>query len=124
MTIPNPLIRLATALGYTVAGVTHFATPDTFVKMVPPALPAPKTLVYISGAAEIAGGLGLLPPPTRKLAGWGLMALTLAVFPANIYMAVEEVYIDRMPKHPALLWARLPFQFLFFWMIWRSMEER
>jgi uncharacterized membrane protein len=68
------------------AGVLHFVAPATYLHIMPPYLPAPLALVYLSGAAEIAGGVGLLIPATRQLAGWGLILLLLAVFPANVYM--------------------------------------
>jgi uncharacterized membrane protein len=69
-------------------------------------------LVYISGFFEIAGGLGLLAPQTRRPAAWGLLALLVAVFPANIHMLVNEVYLPDMPREPWLLWARMPLQFV------------
>ncbi len=84
---------------------------------MPPALPAPRLLVLLSGAAEVAGGLGLLLPATRWLAAWGLLALLLAVFPANAYMLQlhEQLHIPQWA-----LWARLPLQPLLMWAVWRS----
>jgi uncharacterized membrane protein len=73
------------------AGITHFAKPDIFVHIVPPFLPYPLALVLISGFFEIAGGLGLLVPTLRRAAGIGLIALLVAVYPANIYMAMSGV---------------------------------
>lgn len=107
------ICRFVTALMFAGVGVMHFVDPDPFVAIVPPALPAPRALVYVSGACEIAGGLGLLFAKTRTAAAWGLLALLVAVFPANIYMAVEEVYLPDMPESKLLLWGRLPFQLLF-----------
>lgn len=84
---------------------------------MPPLLPAPRLLVAISGAAEIAGGLGLLLPRLRKAAAWGLVLLLLAVFPANLYMAIAH---QRFPNFPAwTLWARLPLQLPIIWWAWR-----
>lgn len=73
------------------AGILHFANPQPFVNIVPPYLPAPWALVYISGVFEILGGVGLLVPFTRRWAGMGLVALLLAVFPANIHMALNNI---------------------------------
>jgi uncharacterized membrane protein len=101
-------------------GVLHFARPKPFVRIVPNYLPAPLALVYISGFFEILGGLGLLIPETRAWAAWGLIALYIAVFPANIYMLTKNISLN--PKKPIprwALWARLPFQFLFMaWAYW------
>jgi uncharacterized membrane protein len=78
-----------------------------------PFLPAPLALVYISGIAELAGGIGVLIPKTRRLAAWGLIALLVAVFPANIYVAVENVPLFGAAEGPGIWgWIRLPFQAL------------
>ena len=91
-----------------------------FVRIVPKFLPAPLALVYISGFFEILGGVGLLVPGTRTWAAWGLVALYVAVFPANIYMLTHNISLN--PKKPIprwALWLRLPFQFLFIaWAYW------
>lgn len=101
-------------------GVLHFVQPKPFVRIVPKFLPAPLALVYISGFFEILGGVGLLVPTTRAWAAWGLIALYIAVFPANIYMLTNN--ISPNPKKPIprwALWLRLPFQFLFIaWAYW------
>ena len=95
----------------------HFVRPAIFERIVPPALPAPHLLVLLSGAAEVAGGLGLLLPATRRAAGWGLLALLVAVFPANVYM----VGLASALHLPAwVLWARLPLQPLLLWAVWRA----
>jgi uncharacterized membrane protein len=73
------------ALVFIAAGTMHFVAPSAYVKIMPPALPAKELLVAISGAAEIAGGIGLLVPALRFSAAMGLIALLVAVFPANIY---------------------------------------
>ena len=102
------------------SGVLHFARPKPFVRIVPKFLPAPLALVYISGFFEIAGGVGLLVPATRVAAAWGLIALYIAVFPANIYMLTHNISFNpRKPIPRWILWARLPFQFLFMaWAYW------
>lgn len=84
-------------------------------------------MVYLSGAAEIAGGLGLLLRRLRRAAAWGLVALLIAVFPANIYMAVGRVQVTATPLPVWLLWGRLPLQFaLIWWVLWcsRSGDQR
>lgn len=106
---------------YVAAGSMHFLKPAPYVRIMPPFLPWPLALVYISGAAEIAGGLGLLPVATRRAAAWGLVALLVAVFPANIHMAIANVQVTAKPIPPILLWARLPLQvFLIWWVLWAS----
>ena len=96
----------------------HFVRPAFFVAIVPPWLPSPKLLVDISGICEIAGGLGLLFPPLRVAAGWGLIALLWAVFPANVHMAVNKVAPEGMVFSPAALWLRLPMQFVLMGIVW------
>lgn len=117
------IIRILTAGLFVSVGVLHFVRPGPFVQIVPPYIPAPELMVYISGVFEVLGGIGLLVPKTRRLAGWGLIALVIVVFQANIYMLVEEVYLPGMPHSKALLWGRMPFQFLFLAMIWLSMKQ-
>jgi uncharacterized membrane protein len=106
------IMRWLFAFGMCFAGVHHFTDADTFVAIMPPYLPAHLELVYVSGVFEILGGIGLLLPMFRRWAGWGLVALLLAVFPANIHMLVNDVYFGDMPHHRWLLWVRLPVQFL------------
>jgi uncharacterized membrane protein len=117
-------LKLAALLVLAIAmisiGVLHFARPKPFVHIVPKYLPAPLALVYISGFFEILGGVGLLIPETRAWAAWGLIALYIVVFPANIYMFTHNISLN--PKKPITRWAllaRLPFQFLFMaWAYW------
>lgn len=78
--------------------------------MIPAWLPMPLMLVYVSGAAEVAGGLGLVFPATRRWAAWGLIALFVAVFPANLNMALNDIPLGEHHLPTWLLWARLPFQ--------------
>jgi uncharacterized membrane protein len=92
------------------AGINHFRDPGPYVAMMPEALPAPLELVYISGVAEIMGGLGLILPATRKLAAWGLILLLVAVFPANVNMAVNDLPLGDTRVPAWALWARLPLQ--------------
>lgn len=113
------LARPVIALAMTAIGVAHFVNPDPFVAIVPAFLPAPLALVYISGIFEIALGWLLIPERTRALGKWGLIALFLAVFPANINMALNQIQIDPANPLPVwAMWARLPFQVLFIGVVW------
>ena len=100
------------------AGVNHFVSPDAYDAMVPSWLPSPHTLVVISGVAEIAGGVGLLVAPVRRLAAWGLVALYVAVFPANLNMAIHELPLGTHDVPTWALWARLPLQLVLIAWAW------
>ena len=124
--LPRSRLRSAALLllaaNFVAAGVMHFATPGFFVRIMPPYLPWHLELVYLSGVFEILGGLGVLWPRTRAMAGWGLIALLVAVYPANIHMALHP---EQFPDTPAwAAWLRLPFQFLFIaWAWWATRPE-
>ncbi|EYF07709.1 DoxX family protein [Chondromyces apiculatus] len=111
-------LRWVLAVAMVWVGITHFTAPDGFVAIVPPFLPAPLALVYVSGVAEIAGGVGILVPRMRRAAGWGLIALYVAVFPANIHMALHQIPLGGDPVPAWALWARLPFQAVFIAWAW------
>jgi len=100
-------------------GLAHFLAPEGFVRAMPPWLPWHLGLVYLSGVFEILGGLGLLIPRARRASAWGLIALFVAVFPANVHMALHA---DELGIAPWILWARLPFQPLF--MAWAYRVRR
>ncbi|MFI5005602.1 MAG: DoxX family membrane protein [Solirubrobacterales bacterium] len=100
------------------AGVNHFAMPRPYRRIVPPGIGDPATLVTVSGVAEVVGGLGVLAPSTRRLAGLGLIALLAAVFPANLHMARNPHEFHRIPRWA--LYARLPLQPLMMWWVWRT----
>ncbi|HJR45778.1 MAG TPA: DoxX family membrane protein [Actinomycetota bacterium] len=104
------------------AGLNHFLNPAFYERIVPPGLPATEALVYGSGVAEIAGALGTLHPRTRRAAGWFLIATLVAVYPANIYMAVEADRFSDIPRWALL--ARLPLQFLFVYWVWVATLRR
>ena len=110
-------MRVAAALFWLVAGAMHFVIPRQYVAIMPDYLPAHRELVYASGLAEMAGGAGVLAERTRRPAGWWLIATLVAVFPANVNMALHTDRFARIP--PAALWARLPFQALFIRWVWR-----
>jgi len=103
-------MRWAATIGFVSIGTLHFVSPAGFVAIIPRSLPYPEALNYIAGAAEILGGLGLILPATRRLAAWGLIALLVAVFPANINMAVNHLPLGGKPVAAWMLWARLPLQ--------------
>jgi len=100
---------------FVVSGIMHFAMPKPYVRIVPPMLPKPELLVLISGCAEILGGVGLLVPRCRRSAAYGLTLLLVAVFPANIYMAVAHVPAEGLLGNKWLQWLRLPTQFPLIW---------
>jgi uncharacterized membrane protein len=106
------VLRWLLTIFMVVAGVMHFIAPETYIAMMPEALPAPRALVYISGVFEILGGLGLILPATRRLAAWGLIALLVAVLPANINMAVNKLPLGDVVVPTWALWVRLPLQLL------------
>ncbi len=95
------------------AGALHFVIPRTYRRIVPPYIPAPEAMVYASGVAEIVGGVGLMSENTRRAAGWWLIATLIAVFPANLHMALHPDDFPEIPGGAATLWARLPFQGVF-----------
>ena len=115
----NDPSSLLLAVLFVSAGALHFLRPRVFDAIVPPYVPLPpRAATLISGAAELAGGLGLLHPATRPAARWGLMALLLAVFPANLQMALEPEKFAPIPTWA--LWARLPLQPLLAYWVWRA----
>ncbi len=98
---------------FVLAGVMHFVIPRTYRRIMPPYVPAHKAMVYASGVAEIAGGVGLMSRGWRRLAGWWLAATLVAVFPANLHMALNPDRYPDVPGGKVALWARLPFQGVF-----------
>lgn len=103
---------------FVAAGCLHFVQPQPYRKIVPPMLGHQAEIVAISGLAEIAGGVGLCLPQTRRAAGVGLVALLLAVWPANIYMAVDAGRFAAIAPAWAL-WSRVALQVPLIWLVWR-----
>ena len=99
------------SLFYIMAGTNHFINPDWYVRIVPPILPFKTAIVYISGILEIILGTLLIFPKRRFIASWGLILLLVAVYPANIYVALTNGEV--MDTTPLIAWGRLPFQFVF-----------
>lgn len=115
--------RLALAGFFATMGTLHFATPRSFEAIVPPAVPDKRQAVALSGVAELVGAAAVLHPASRRFGRWWLLGLLLAVFPANIHMAVNPEQIkgldlDRIPRWA--LWARLPLQPLTMLWVWRA----
>ncbi len=121
-------LRYVLGVGLIIAGVLHFVVPELYVQIIPPFFPAPLALVYLSGVAEIAVGIGLLFARTQQYAAWATVAVLIAIFPANIYMATHGVVIEGMPGggDPSELvrWGRLPLQgVLIGWALWYTKES-
>ncbi|MEO8623421.1 MAG: DoxX family protein [bacterium] len=108
------------ALLFAVSGALHFVKSEYYVRIMPPWLPAPLALVLISGVFEILGGAGLLLPATRVIAGWGLIALLTAVFPANVQMLLNARAAHASPLWIAALIARLPAQPALIYWVFRA----
>ena len=107
------------AVFYIVAGSLHFIKPAPYLRIMPPYIPWHAAMVRVSGAFEILGGLGLLVPATRRAAAWMLVALLIAVFPANLYMAMHPAEAGAAGIAPVLRWGRLPLQaLLIWWLVW------
>ncbi len=113
------------AVVYALAGFNHLMNPSFYVAIMPPGLPSPEWLNVISGLAEIVLGVFLLEPRVRAFAAWGIIALLIAVFPANLYVALENVGIDGPGTgDPVFNYVRLPFQALFLlWAWWYTGPE-
>lgn len=119
------LLRVILAVCMIVAGPLHFVVPEPFIKIVPDVLPYPATLVYLSGIFETLLGIGLLIPPVSRVAARGLVILFIAVYPANINMAVNHIHLQNIPDDRWWFHAiRLPFQFvLIAWAWWYTRPD-
>ena len=114
-------LRYVIGILFIVAGALHFIRPKPYVAMMPPWIPMHEEAVAVSGIAEIAGGIAMFPNRTARFGAWWLIALMVAVFPANVHMAVNPDQIKGLDKTgiPAwALWARLPLQPLAIWLTW------
>ena len=111
---------------YVVAGVMHFVHPGAYLPMMPPYLPWHEELVLLSGLAEVVLGVLVLVPATRRLAAWGIILLLIAVFPANLHIALNDVPLFGATEGAgALNYVRLPFQLVLAWWAWLyTREER
>ncbi|PLZ98060.1 hypothetical protein CEN50_12810 [Fischerella thermalis CCMEE 5268] len=112
------ILRGVLAVSIIIVGITHFIRPEQYARIVPPPFP-PFASVYVSGFFEILGGIGLMIPFVSVVAAWGLIALFIAVFPANIYMTLYNIEVEGIPHNQLLYIARLPFQaVLIAWAYW------
>ena len=117
MNIAKIFLKWLFGIVFVLAGINHFLNTDFYLKIMPPYLPWHLFLVYLSGVFEIILGALLLIPKFSRLAAWGLIALLIAVFPANIYMAMNTELFPEL--NPLLIWVRLPIQFLLIvWAFW------
>lgn len=111
--------RVAAAVMFVGIGLFHLARPDLLTYMVEGLLPYPLLIVYASGVLEIGLGLGLRYLPAQRFCGWGLLLLLLAMFPANIYVALKQLPPPGgLPAKPWYVWSRLAFQPLYMGWIW------
>ncbi len=118
--------RRALAAFFALTGTMHFVIPRSFEAIVPPWVPGKREAVVVSGVAEIAGAVAVLHPAGRRFGRWWLLALLLAVFPANFHMAVNPEQVPgldlkRIPRWA--LWARLPLQPLAMLWVWRATRD-
>jgi len=113
------------AAAFMATGILHFLKPGTFMSIMPEYIPYHKAMVYISGAAELLGGIGVLFRLTQNWTAWGLILLLVAVFPANIDMTVQA--FKHQGGHSFYFWAtvlRLPLQFvLMYWIYWACIQH-
>ncbi len=124
MKITKQALLWLMAAFYVWAGVMHFRQPDFYLPMMPPYLPWHAELVFLSGVAEVLCGVGLLFPPTRKLAAWATIALLVAVFPANIHVAIHDVPVFGASEGAGPIgYVRLPLQLvLIAWAWWYTRD--
>jgi len=124
MKIAKRVLLFVMAAFYVVGGIQHFRVPDFYIPMMPPYLPWHAQLVFLSGVAEVLCGIGVLIPATRKYAAWATIALLIAVFPANIHVAVNNVPVFGATEGPGPIgFVRLPFQLvLIAWAWWYTKD--
>lgn len=123
MPLFKQILKWIFAAAFVFAGALHFIRPDFYLKIMPPVLPAPLFLVYLSGAFEIVLGALLLIPKFARLAAYGLIALLVAVFPANVYMWANAKLFPEFSSAALLL--RLPLQMVLIGSVyWLSKKEK
>ncbi len=113
-------LRAGLGLFFIIAGVAHFVAPQLYDPMMPDWLPAAthRPLIYVSGLAELAGGIGIFTTRYRRAAAWGLVALLLVIFPANLHVAMNPAAGEAFGPSQTVLWLRLPFQAMFIAWVW------
>jgi uncharacterized membrane protein len=130
MRVVKLVLLVVMSVFYVFAGVMHFVNPDFYLEIMPPHLPWHAALVFLSGVAEVVLGIAVLVPRTRRLAAWGIIALLIAVFPANLHMAVSQIRPEHAPEFmkqsmndPLMVWWRLPMQgVLALWAWWYTRD--
>ena len=122
MTVIKQILKYLLAVIFILAGISHFVMPEFYLRIMPPYLPAPLFLIYLSGFLETGFGIALLLPKYSRRAAWGIILLLIAVFPANIYMATNtELFPD---INPLIIYLRLPIQIvLIAWVYWHTKEN-
>jgi uncharacterized membrane protein len=110
--------RILLSTLFLIAGALHFILPHMYLRIMPPLLPEPLILIYLSGVAEMLGGLGLLISATRKAAAWGLVALLIAIWPANVYMAIAHIPFPGIFGQSWVQWLRVPLQIPLIYWVW------
>lgn len=125
MTLAKRILLWAMAVFYVLAGINHFRNPDFYLPMMPAYLPAHLELIYVSGVAEILLGIAVLVRRTRRLAAWGIIALLVAVFPANLNMAIYDIPVGGRSEGLGIWnWVRLPMQaVLIAWAWWYTRPD-
>jgi uncharacterized membrane protein len=125
MTLAKRILLWVMGGFYVLAGINHFRNPDFYLPMMPAYLPAHLELIYVSGVAEILLGVAVLVPRTRRLAAWGIIALLVAVFPANLNMAIYDIPVGGRSEGLGIWnWVRLPMQaVLLAWAWWYTRPE-
>ena len=125
MSTPKRVLLWVLGIAMVLAGADHFIAPEFYLAIMPPYLPYHAEMVFISGVAEVVLGLAVLLPRTRVLAAWGLIALFIAIFPANIHQAVNDIPVYGQTEGLGILaWLRLPIQFLLIaWAGWYTRPE-
>ena len=124
MNLVKKILQWLLSVAMIFAGINHFLSPTFYLRMMPPVLPAHLFLIYLSGIFEIALGILFLIPKFTRLASWGMIALLIAVFPANIYMAMNPQLFSEFSL--TALYLRLPLQFiligLVFWLAGKKLD--
>jgi len=125
MSTPKRILLWVMAVFYIVAGLMHFIRPDFYMPMMPPYLPWHAGLIFLSGVAELVLGIAILIPSLRPLAAWGIIALLIAIFPANLHIALYNVPVFGNPEGAGIWnWVRLPVQLLLIlWAWWYTQPE-
>jgi uncharacterized membrane protein len=118
------ILLFVMAAFYVLAGINHFVNPDVYMPMMPPYLPWHRGLILLSGAAEVGLGLAVLVPALRHASAWGIILLLIAIFPANLHIALHNVPLfGNAEGFGAWNWVRLPFQaVLIGWAWWYTRD--